>query len=67
MVNSVKLNLISQNYGEVQALININLEIKDGEFFSLLGPSGSVKRPAFVLLQDLNLQIKVQYSYLMKM
>ena len=43
MVNSVKLNSISQNYGEVQALININLEIKDGEFFSLLGPSGSGK------------------------
>ena len=43
MINSVKLNSISQNYGEVQALININLEIKDGEFFSLLGPSGSGK------------------------
>ncbi len=43
MVNSVKLNSISQNYGEVHALININLEIKDGEFFSLLGPSGSGK------------------------
>ena len=43
MIDSVKLNSISQNYGEVQALININLEIKDGEFFSLLGPSGSGK------------------------
>ena len=29
MINSVKLNSISQNYGEVHALININLEIKD--------------------------------------
>ena len=43
MIDSVKLNSISQNYGEIQALININLEIKDGEFFSLLGPSGSGK------------------------
>ena len=43
MIDSVKLNSISQNYGEVHALININLEIKDGEFFSLLGPSGSGK------------------------
>ncbi len=43
MTDSVKLNSISQNYGEVHALININLEIKDGEFFSLLGPSGSGK------------------------
>ncbi len=43
MTDSVKLNSISQNYGEVRALININLGIKDGEFFSLLGPSGSGK------------------------
>ena len=43
MIDSVKLNSISQSYGEVQALISINLEIKDGEFFSLLGPSGSGK------------------------
>ena len=43
MVDSVKLNSISQNYGDVHALININLKIRDGEFFSLLGPSGSGK------------------------
>ena len=40
-------NIIIQNvektFGEVQVLKNINLEIKQGEFFSLLGPSGCGK------------------------
>ena len=34
---------ISRYFGEVRAVDRINLEISDGEFFTMLGPSGSGK------------------------
>lgn len=37
------LKSISKRYGDVQALEEINLEIKDGEFCVIVGPSGSGK------------------------
>jgi len=40
---SIQIENLHQVYGEIHALTQVNLEIREGEFFSLLGPSGSGK------------------------
>jgi spermidine/putrescine transport system ATP-binding protein len=43
LTNSVTLENVTKQFGEVKAVDAISLEIGDGEFFSLLGPSGCGK------------------------
>ena len=43
MIKALELKDINKKFNETIALKNIQLEINDGEFFSLLGPSGSGK------------------------
>jgi putative spermidine/putrescine transport system ATP-binding protein len=40
---AVRFDNVSRHFGDVKAVDNANLEIRDGEFFSMLGPSGSGK------------------------
>ena len=47
---AVRLEAVSKLYGQVGAVIDINLEIRDGEFFTLLGPSGSGKTTTLRLI-----------------
>ena len=42
-MENIVLQGISHNYGENQVLRNINIQIAQGEFFTLLGPSGCGK------------------------
>lgn len=42
-MSHVELRDVSKLFGAVEALKNINLEVRRGEFFSLLGPSGCGK------------------------
>jgi spermidine/putrescine ABC transporter ATP-binding subunit len=39
----ISIRGVSKNFGTVRAVVNMNLEIRRGEFFSLLGPSGCGK------------------------
>ena len=41
--NYIKIKNLSKSFGDVEVLKNINLEVEEGEFFSLLGPSGCGK------------------------
>jgi putative spermidine/putrescine transport system ATP-binding protein len=47
---AVKLIGVCRYFGEVKAVDHVNLEIYDGEFFSLLGPSGSGKTTCLRLI-----------------
>jgi putative spermidine/putrescine transport system ATP-binding protein len=40
---AIRFDDVSRYFGEVKAVDHANLEIQDGEFFSMLGPSGSGK------------------------
>jgi putative spermidine/putrescine transport system ATP-binding protein len=43
MPAALKLTGVRKNYGQVVAVAGIDLEVAEGEFFTLLGPSGSGK------------------------
>lgn len=47
---AIHLSGVSRHFGEVRALDQIDLEIVDGEFFSMLGPSGSGKTTCLRLI-----------------
>lgn len=40
---AIRFDSVSRYFGEVKAVDRVDLEIRDGEFFSMLGPSGSGK------------------------
>jgi len=40
---AVTLSGVTKRFGDIEAVAGVDLEIRDGEFFSMLGPSGSGK------------------------
>ena len=47
---AVRLSGIRKAYGDVVAVDGVDLEIAEGEFFTLLGPSGSGKTTTLRLI-----------------
>src|SRR5512134_1195001 len=44
-VSAVRLEGVKKTSGDVVALDGLDLDVRDGAFFSMLGPSGSGKTP----------------------
>ncbi len=47
---AIRMMDVSRHFGDVKAVDHLNLDIYDGEFFSLLGPSGSGKTTCLRLI-----------------
>jgi putative spermidine/putrescine transport system ATP-binding protein len=47
---AVRFNQVSRAFGEVKAVDQLDLDVFDGEFFSMLGPSGSGKTTCLRLI-----------------
>ena len=43
LTSAIRFDKVSRHFGDVKAVDQADLEIRDGEFFSMLGPSGSGK------------------------
>ena len=50
MSTAIEFRGLSKHFGEVRAVDDLDLEIADGEFFSMLGPSGSGKTTVLRLI-----------------
>jgi putative spermidine/putrescine transport system ATP-binding protein len=55
MSTAVEFRSVSRHYGSVRAVDAVDLEIRDGEFFSMLGPSGSGKTTCLRLVAGFEL------------
>jgi len=55
MIPAIEVKQVYKHYGPVDALLGINLEIKQGEFFALLGPNGAGKTTLINVLAGLTL------------
>ena len=50
----IRLQNINKQFGEHKALIDFNLDVADGEFFVLLGPTGAGKTTTLRLISGLD-------------
>jgi ABC-2 type transport system ATP-binding protein len=55
MIPAIEVKQVYKHYESVDALLGINLEIKQGEFFALLGPNGAGKTTLINVLAGLTL------------
>jgi putative spermidine/putrescine transport system ATP-binding protein len=50
VVSAISITGLNKSFDNVQAVVDLNLEISQGEFFSMLGPSGSGKTTVLRIL-----------------
>ena len=64
----IRLENVCKNFGDLQVLKNVNLEVKEGEKLVIIGPSGSGKsttvRCMNFLEEPTSGQVSVSYTHL---
>lgn len=50
MTAAIRAHEVTKNFGAVQALAGVDLEVAQGEFFGLLGPNGAGKTTLLIVL-----------------
>ena len=50
MTQILEINGLNKRYGSIQAVNNLNLSVKKGSVFGLLGPNGSGKTTTLAML-----------------
>jgi multiple sugar transport system ATP-binding protein len=55
-MSDIRLEAISKHFGEVAALENVSLDVRDGEFYVLLGPTGAGKTTTLRVVAGLEKQ-----------
>lgn len=55
MLSAIKISKVHKTYGKLPILLDVNLEIRPGEFFALLGPNGAGKTTLISIIAGLTL------------
>ena len=53
-MNILELRKVNKSFGKLQALSDINFELKQGEIFGLAGPNGSGKTTLFNVITGIH-------------
>ncbi len=53
LLNDIKINSLTKEFGKIKAVDNISLEVKNGEIFGFLGPNGAGKSTTMMILTTL--------------
>ena len=43
-MNAIQLSNLTKYYGKSRGILNLNLDVKEGEFFGFIGPNGAYFR-----------------------
>ncbi|MEQ9307280.1 MAG: ATP-binding cassette domain-containing protein, partial [Marinoscillum sp.] len=63
MSNSLEIKGLSKNFGKIKAVQNLNLTIKSGQVYGILGPNGSGKTTTLGMILDVVAPTGGSYSW----
>ncbi len=66
MQNILSINGLSKNYGSVRALIDLNINVKKGDVYGILGPNGSGKTTTLGIILGVTNPSSGYYSWFEK-
>lgn len=65
-MNAIQLSNLTKYYGKSRGILNLNLDVKEGEFFGFIGPNGAGKSTTIRTLLGLITPSSGQARFLMR-